>query len=297
MEDNEQAVYDVTTIKLKMKYPTNYFELSTWELCPYSLKVQIAFEYKLLHYNDIEFAINRTSPINSLDQQRFKKANGNSLVPQLKVQYKNGLEESWLSDSTHMLKFLDSLYPNNSLFFAENIAFNCDICLFEDWVDESFYLPFTRLLFLNDNNFSKLSSKWLEGKTSIVDNLRMALYKREKTANLMQHFTKKEQALANAVKRFDQELLPIVADKLENSNNRGFSFIFGNDLTAADLSLYAFLKLILLFEESHLVTRRPVLLKYINAIEDIPLNKVQGSAKKGYTRQKLVLIGENKESI
>ncbi|MDX1919317.1 MAG: glutathione S-transferase family protein, partial [Candidatus Caenarcaniphilales bacterium] len=107
----------------------------------------------------------------------------------------------------------------------------------------------------------------------------------------------KEQALANAIKRFDQDLLPIVADKIESSNNRGSSFIFGNEITAADIALYAFLKQLLALEESHLVSRRPVLMKYINAIEDIPLNKVQGSVKKGYTRQKLVLIGENKESI
>jgi glutathione S-transferase len=294
---DHQEAYDVTTIKVTMKYPTNCFEIFSWDFCPYSLKTKLAFEHKALFYNDIEYIECLTQPFNGQDQKRFEAANGNCLLPQLKVQYKNGVEESWLSDSTDIIKFLDSLYPVNSLFFSENISFYNEISLLEDWIDEAFRLPYLRLLFLNAQNYEKLLASWSSGdSSSLFDKFKSVVYKKEKVTQLAENFASQDLAHRHAVKRLDQDLLPILCDKIEAANRKGYSYILGNELTAADLAAYSFMRQILNLQEGHLISRRPILQKYVQAIEDLQLNKEALPGKKSYTRQKLVLIGENKET-
>ncbi|MDJ0625791.1 MAG: glutathione S-transferase family protein [Candidatus Caenarcaniphilales bacterium] len=286
------AAVDVTTIRVTMRYPTNAFELITWDFSPHTLKVQLAFEYKLLAYSDLEFSIHYISPID--DQINTLKANVSSLsVPFLRVQYKNGVDENWLSDSSKIIKFLDSNYPLQTLCHPEDLSFNNEINMLEDWIDECFGNAYMSLLFLNDKNFRKASRKWLEGDKNFIKNIKIKLYRKNKVIQYASNFPSIKHALENAYKRFDEDLLPIICDKLEASHAKGFKFILGNEFTAADLAVYSFLRSILLLEEANLVSRRSLLLRYMDEIENIPLNGVQGNVKKGYTRQKLMLIGES----
>ncbi len=281
---------DVTTIKVNLKYPTNLFELHIWEFCPYSLKTQLAFEYKHLHYTDLEYSLVQLFPYSTSVLKKLETKTGYASVPHVKIQYKQGIEESWLGDSTAIAKLLDNMHPENSLFHAHDNKLAFEVALLEDWIDEAFRRPFLGLLFLNKNNLEKATKKWRQEEESIFNMARLNGFKNERVAHYGAMYGSKENALSAYYKRLDEELLPMVSDRIEHFNGQGKSFLTGEKLCIADLSLYAFLKLILQLEESNLVTRRSVLQKYIDAIENIPLGKVQGTAKKGYTRQKISLL-------
>lgn len=286
---------DVTTIKLRMKYPSNNFDLKIWEGCPYSLKCILALEYKHLHYKDLEFHVNKIFPYNTEVLKRLEAKTGYMTVPQLKVQYKNGVEETWLGDSTAILKFLDSTYPSNSLFFAEDTNLNLNISLLEDWIDEAFKLPYQSLLFLNKNNLNKITEKWTQEGEGLINKAKLQIFKKDRTNGLLHNFGSRERALEVAYKRFDEELLPLVGERLEVAHQQGHPFLFGQVITAADLALYSFLKLLLNLEEANLITRRAILNKFIDAVENVPLNAFHVNEKKGYTRHKLALIGDAKK--
>jgi glutathione S-transferase len=280
---------DVTTIKVNLKYPTNKFELYAWEFCPYSLKTKLAFQYKHLYYKDLDYGINYIFPYNNSILKKLEFKTGHASVPQVKIQYKQGIEETWVGDSTAICKFLDSVYPCNSLFHTELTNLNFEVALLEDWLDEAFKKPFLTLLFLNKENLEKATNIWTLEEESIFNRVRLSLFKNERVAYYSKFFGNVQQALASCYKRLDEELLPIIVDRLENHQLTGHSFLTGQHLTVADLALYAYLKLILKLEESNLVTRRSTLQKFIESIESLGLNKAQGNSKKGYTRQKMSL--------
>lgn len=286
---------DVTTIKVKLKYPTNYFDLHVWDFCPYSLKTQLAFEYKFLAYPDLEYSITQIYPYSYSVLKRLEAKTGFSSVPQIKIQYKQGLEETWLGDSTTIVKLLDSVFPENSLFHSENSKINFEVNVLEDWIDEAFKMPYNRLLFLNKNNLQKATKKWTEEEDSLINKARLEIFKKERSNYYATFCHNKDKALNEAYKRLDEELLPWISDRLENNNEQGIKFLVCKEPTIADLSLYSFFKLILRFEEANLITRRSTLQKYLENLENIPLGKVHGSVKKGYTRQKISLLEAQKK--
>jgi glutathione S-transferase len=293
---NESGV-DLTTIKVKLKYPTNKFELFAWEFCPYSLKTQLAFEYKTLEYKDLEYSINLIAPYSYSVLKELEVKTNSSVPPIVKVQYKQGIEESWINNSNALIKLLDSLYPQNQLLFAEDPKLGLEIAFLNDWINESFRRPFFSLLYLNKANLQRASNKWLGNEESIFCKIRLELYKINKVSYYKDSFVSPELALEAAYKRFDEELLPLVTDKLELSYERGNEFLTGKQLTIADLSLYSFLKQILSLDESNLINRRSILVKFMEAVENIPLNKIPGNEKKGYTRHKISLLDRSEGSI
>ena len=299
-KDIDGSDIDLTSIKLNLKYPTNYFNLQISELCPYSLKAQLALAYKNLYYKDMEFSTNWIIPSNSQFLKRLERKTGSLTLPQLKIQYKQGIKETWLADSTTIMKFLDGIYPANSLFWEEENAnghYYRDILIMEDWIDEAFKRPFLTLLFLNTNNLKKATAKWLKDEKSLIIKARLELLKIKKIAEISSDFPSKQKSLTTAYKRFDDDLLPIVSDRIEENYKKGQAFLFGNEICAADLGLYSFLKVLLQLEESNLISRRAVLLKYIDSIEDLNINDNLGSnSKKNLNRQKVTLIGKDEEN-
>ncbi len=291
---------DLTTIKLNLKYPSNYFSLQITELCPYSLKAQLALAYKNLYYKDMEFSTNWIIPCNEEFLQKLERKTGSVSLPQLTIQYKQGIEETWIADSTNILKFLDGIYPLNSLFWEEENPdnnFHRDIIVMEDWIDEAFKQPFLTLLFLNKNNLTKATSKWLKDEKSIIIKARLELLKIKKRSEISFGFSSRQKSLTAAYKRFDDDLLPIVADRIEDNYKKGQAFLFGDKICAADLALYSFMKVLLQLEEANLISRRAILLKYIDSIDDLNINNnLSSSNKKNINRQKVTLIGEDQEN-
>ena len=283
--------FDLTTIKVNLKYPTNYFDLYTWDFCPYSLKTKLALEYKLIYYKELEYIVSQIFPYSFSVLKRMKAKTGYSSVPQLKFNYKQGVEETWINDSTKILKFLDSLFPEQSLFFSYDLSLNLEISLWEDWIDEAFKLPYFRLLYLNKNNLLKANQAWTKDQDSVVNKIYLEMFKKSRINDCLGLIPSEKQALNEAQRRFDEDLLPLVCDRLESMNQAGYKFLLGNNLSAADLSLYAFLKSLLSLEESSLVHRRPILQKYLEEITNIPLDKISSNFKQNTAdRHKLVLL-------
>jgi glutathione S-transferase len=283
--------YDLTTIKVNLKYPKNNYVLNVLDLCPYSLKTKLAFEYKLLVCPDIEYWVSNWSPQAISNFCKLESRPGFNEFPQLKIQHQQSLEQVWVSDSTEILKTLDAAFTENSLFHENNPALNSEISLLEDWIDESFKIPFLCLKFFNKFNLDKAIMKWTAREDGLIDNLKLKLYIQEKINYLLSNFPSKDIACSFAKKRFEEDLLPLVSDRLDRSNAQGANFLTGNLLSAADLGLYSFLKLLLNFEEAGLVNRRPTLLKFIAAIEDISLGEIDGNSRVGSTRHKMVIVG------
>ena len=188
---------DVTTIKVKLKYPTNYFDLHTWEFCPYSLKAQLAFEYKFLAYHDLEYSITQIYPYSYSILKKLEAKTGFPAVPQVKIQYKQGLEETWLGDSTAITKLLDSVFPEHPLFGGENAKLHSEITFLEDWIDEAFRQPYYKLLFLNKNNLLKASKKWTQEDESLINRARLEIFKKERSHYYASFCHSKQKALIN----------------------------------------------------------------------------------------------------
>ena len=283
--------YDLTTIKVNLKYPKNNYVLNVLDLCPYSLKAKLAFEYKLLVCRDIEYWVSNWNPQAIGNFCKLESRHGFNKFPQLKIQHQQSSEQVWVNDSTEILKILDATFLENSLFHEKNPALSFEISLLEDWIDESFKIPFFCLQFLNKVNLDKAVMKWTAREDGLIDNLKLKLYVQENINYLLSNFPNKDLACSFAKKRFEEDLLPLVSDRLDCSNAQGAAFFTGNLLSAADLGLYSFLKLLLNFEEAGLVIRRPTLLKFIAAIEGIPLAAIEGNSKSGSNRHKMVIVG------
>ncbi|MDX1918028.1 MAG: glutathione S-transferase family protein [Candidatus Caenarcaniphilales bacterium] len=272
----DQAV-DVSSVRINLKYPTNNFELYTWEYCPVAYKILLALEYKAHAHKDIDFLQHSVPPHQVAQLQR---KSGSQTPPYLKVVYKSSKEEAWINDQRQIIRLLDDDFPQNPLLHArQEGSLHSEVILLEDWLHESLLKPYLIFLYQNDLNFNKALKSWLGNNDKLINRARLKIFRQERLWQLNITLINQEQIYNQAFKRLDDEVFPIISERLEINQNRGMSFICGGEPSVADFTLYAFLRMLLSFEEANLVIRRPVLHTYIEAFEALPLLSNKGLIK------------------
>ncbi len=284
MRNQDQAFdgVDLTTIKVRLRYPSTEFFLFMSELCPYAIKLKLALEWKK-QATDFDFGLVNIGP----QLQDFSKEQKNQYLrlsqPQLRVVFSHSGDENWLVSTRQIVKLLDSQFPKNPLLPEDNPKLSLEIALFDDWIDEAFHLPYFGLLYLNENNYKLAAKSWL-AEESIIARTKLELFRKNK-AKQIANLISKEQAEA----RLDNDLLPLLTDKIEYARKKNSNFIFGDKPSLADFSAYGFLKSLLQLKESNLVIRRGVLLRFIEDMENLPFLS-QNIEKKQYNRQKIQIL-------
>ena len=286
---------NLTSIVIKLKYPSSTFELFSSGNCPYCLKALLSLEYKTLFYKDLTYQNTPLYPAALSKLREIRRKSREKSLPLLKINYKHNEEVNWVSGSTAIAKFLDSVYPCNSLFFEQSNHLNYQISILEDWLDESFNRPINSLIFLNENNFRKLSEVWQKGESNLFEKTKLSLMRREKLDYFSLRSSSKNEELQKAVQRIDEELLPVLSDRLNYVREQGYSFLTGVNFTIADITLYAFLKTILGLEEKELVLKRPAFQRFMEVVEALPLKiKKEGNQAKAADRSKMVFLETEK---
>jgi|GEM_PF-5937461 len=282
---------NLKSVVIKLKYPSSTFELFSLENCPYCLKALLSLEYKALFYKDFEYKNTILYPASSTKVREIKEKSKEKTLPVLKVKYKHSNEVNWVSDSTSIAKFLDSAYPCNSLFFQQSTNLNYQISVLEDWLDESFNRPINSLIFLNEYNFKKFSLDWKEEESGIIDKTKLQFLRKSKLDYFSLSSSSKAEELKKATQRIDEEILPVLSDRLNYVREQGSDFLTGKNFTMADITLYSFLKIIIDLEEKELVLKRPGFQRFMKLVESLPLLiKKQGNYIKKANRSKMTLL-------
>jgi glutathione S-transferase len=284
-KEADSSYHTKATIKLNMKFPTNIFELYVSDNLPNCLKCSLALEYKLLYYKDIEFNIVKLTPYQYDLLKIFEERSGVYSLPQVKIRYKNGIDETWIGGAQNIIRFLDAMYPANSLYHSNKQFTHLDVLFLDDWIEQSLGQTLEMLMFLNPNNLERISRRWLDKDPGFWGKLRLKKFQKKKIESLCLDHLSPDKAYAAALKRLDYELLPLIVDKLEISIQNGYPYLLGSFITAADLGVYSYLKVLTSLDEASLINRRGTLKTFMNMIEGTPLNQNNfmsgGQAKTG----------------
>lgn len=186
---------------------------------PFCIKVAKIMDYKGIPYKAINL-------VPFLHKNFIKSMSGQGLVPTIK--HKGRI----ISDSTFIAKYLEELKPEPSLFFSNDEKLNKDVLMLEDWADEAFVQPFSKLayIYLFEHPEVIIESNEFDTGLPIVDN------NKSKIVPLLINFRLKDMGIdinqKDILKKRARASLEILLSKLEKSE-----FLVGDKLSLADITV------------------------------------------------------------
>ena len=270
---DEDISPSLTSIIVKLKLPTDQFELYALKRDPVSLQACLALEYKSLFYSEFFYKINSLS-----STQKDSRYSLEEEIPVMLVRNNASKDETYVHGIDNINKLLDIAYPMNSILHQEGSNINLELSILHGWINQTFRKPYFALLLLNENNFRNFE------ETEALD----AEFMRKNIFG--QFFPRKDKKIYKySLEKLERELIPLVEERLQVSFDRKYNFLIKNQVSVADLALYSFLSLLEDLEENYLV-RRKILQEFMKNIRNIPLKSRNGNEKKGFDRSRYCFL-------
>ncbi|MEK7434754.1 MAG: glutathione S-transferase family protein [Cyanobacteriota bacterium] len=186
---------------------------------PYCVKVKKIMDYKGIPYKNIDI-------LPMLNKKFLEEVSGQNLVPVIKY------KEEVISDSTRIALFLEKVKVEPSLFIKDNESLNNEIMMIEDWADEVFVKPFSKLAMLYGAEHPEIiiESKEFDTGVDLIDKNKDKVF-----PFMLKMMAKKYGASIDKkpdIKKEARANLDILLHKLE-----GKEFLVGNQLTLADITV------------------------------------------------------------
>ncbi len=286
MLNNKCLNTNLTSVIVKLKLPTNSFEIYALNNDPMSLQAELALEYKALFYKNIGFKIRTIDNYLNTDYEFLRILESRHSYyefPYMKMTSSYSTEATFSSGINEIYKILDTCYPNNSLLQREHEVKGLEISILGDWINKAFLLPFLSLMFFNEHNFSNVI-----GHMSTFS--KMNVIRKTKYNKVLTGHPDKRIAYEKAYQTLNEEVIPMCIERLNFSYNNGLKFLVDDEPCFADFVLYSYLKLMKNFAEETLV-KKSQFERFTKSIEEkMPLDLKKHHEKVEYTRNKLNII-------
>jgi glutathione S-transferase len=252
MPKKDRGEDPLTTIRVTLQYPRNQLRIHSAQFFPMCLKAHLIGQRLAQAHRDLDCELVEIAPFGG---GKYKHLTGNQLPPFIELVRKGSRDSEWSTDP----KKLDSLLASSA---QEE---NSHQAIWEDWIDSAFELPYLTLLFLNEDNMKRVSRIWLpKHEETIAKRFAFYAFCKKWQWRLRQASTDPRRAYRMAYERLDEELLTALEDHFE----QGHQYLSGDsEPSAADCSLYAYLKCLSLLYESGMVNRRALLRSYMQRLE------------------------------
>ena len=186
---------------------------------PFCVKVAKYFDYKGIPYRTVNV-------IPVLHKKFVKNYSGQELIPFIK--YKGRI----LHDSTSIIKYFEEVKPEPSLLFKDDAELYKDILILEDWADEAFVPPFTKLALIYMHEHPEVIAE--------SDDYNMGLSLMDNNKERIAPFITKMQLDKYGVSLSDKDSLKkkvrahldLLSHKLEDKE-----YLVGDKLTLADITV------------------------------------------------------------
>ena len=213
--------------------------LYQWSISAYCYKVRLAAAHKGIRFHE------RILGLRELNAA--KKATGLSKVPVITT------GDRWVTDSTEILAWLDSRYPEPALYPAGHEA---ECALLEDWGDEALAAAVEPWLWLAEGRLAQLNRLCADEQQDLISRLAMRAM-RPMQRKLWKQRARRHGGLDATRALIAQQLLLIQA-RLD-----GRDFFFGKVPRSADFAVAAQLMNLVRFGAVHVFEDTPDVLAYV----------------------------------